>query len=104
LRALKNCQERENKEKSMSMEKKERKIWEWENERKKRKREKRSGNKDLRGMNEVKEKKNKVQGRMSRCWETKLSLFFQPCAIRQRGRHRCLVVIIFFWPCTCPPF
>jgi hypothetical protein len=35
---------------------------------------------------------------------TKLSLFFQPCAIRQRGRHRCLVVIIFFCPCTCPPF
>jgi hypothetical protein len=49
-------------------------------------------------------KKNKVQGRMSRCWETKLSLFFQPCAIRQRGHHRCLVVIIFFYPCTCPPF
>jgi hypothetical protein len=33
---------------------------------------------------------------MSRCWETKLSLFFQPCAIRQRGRHRYLVVIFSF--------
>jgi hypothetical protein len=32
---------------------------------KRRKREKRSGNKDMRGMNQVKEKK--VQGRMSRC-------------------------------------
>jgi hypothetical protein len=31
-------------------------------------------------------------------------ILFQPCAIRQRGRHRCLVVIIFFCPCTCPPF
>jgi hypothetical protein len=31
-----------------------------------RKREKMSGNKDMRGMNQVKEK-NKVQGRMSRC-------------------------------------
>jgi hypothetical protein len=36
-------------------------------EKERRKREKRSGNKDLRGMNQVKEKKNKVQGRMSRC-------------------------------------
>jgi hypothetical protein len=41
---------------------------------------------------------------MSRCWETKHSLFFQPCAIRQRGHYRCLVVIIFFCLCTCPPF
>jgi hypothetical protein len=43
----------------------------------------------MRQMNQVKrEKKNKVQGRMSRCWEAKLSLFVQPCATRQRGRHR----------------
>jgi hypothetical protein len=45
----------------MSMEKKERKkkIWEWKNERKRK--EKREGsNKDMRGMNQVKEKKNKV--------------------------------------------
>jgi hypothetical protein len=41
---------------------------------------------------------------MSRCWETKFSLFFQPCAIRLRGRRWCLVVIFFFCPCTCPPF
>jgi hypothetical protein len=33
---------------------------------KRREREKRSGKKDMRGMNQVKEK-NKVQGRMSRC-------------------------------------
>jgi hypothetical protein len=32
---------------------------------------------------ESSERKIKVQGRMSRCWETKLSLFSQPCAIRQ---------------------
>jgi hypothetical protein len=51
----------------------------------------------------IKWKKNKVQGRMSRCWETKLSLFFQPCAIRQRGRHRCLIVIFSFFSWTCPP-
>jgi hypothetical protein len=44
----------------------------------------------------IKWKKNKVQGRMSRCWETKHSLFFQPCAIRQRGCHRCLAVIFSF--------
>jgi hypothetical protein len=49
-------------------------------------------------------KKNKVQGAMSRCWETKLSFFFQPCAIRQQGYHRCLVAIFFFCPCTCTPF
>jgi hypothetical protein len=42
---------------------------------------------------QIKLKKNKVLGRMSRCWEMKRSLFFQPCAIWQRGRHRCLVVI-----------
>jgi hypothetical protein len=35
-------------------------------ERKRREREKRSGKKDMRGMNQVKEK-IKVQGRMSRC-------------------------------------
>jgi hypothetical protein len=52
----------------------------------------------MRGMNQVKERKNKVQGRMSHCWEMKLSLFFQPCAIRQRGRHRCLVIHIFLLP------
>jgi hypothetical protein len=33
---------------------------------------------------------------MSRCWETELPLFFQPCAIRQRGRHRCLIVLFSF--------
>jgi hypothetical protein len=44
----------------------------------------------------IKWKMNKVQGRMSRCWETKLSLFFHPCAIRQRGCHWCLVVIFLF--------
>jgi hypothetical protein len=34
----------------------------------KREREKRSGKKEMRGMNQVQEKKkNKVQGRMSRC-------------------------------------
>jgi hypothetical protein len=33
---------------------------------------------------------------MARRWETKLSLFFQPCAIRQWGRHRCHVVILSF--------
>jgi hypothetical protein len=60
--------------------------------RKGRKREKRSGKKDMRAMNQVK-RKNKVQGRMSHCWEMKLSFFFQSCAIRQRGRHWCLVVI-----------
>jgi hypothetical protein len=38
----------------------------------------------------------KVQGRMTRCWETKLPLFFQPCAIRQQGRHQCLVVLFSF--------
>jgi hypothetical protein len=32
------------------------------------------------------------------------TFFFQPCAIQQRGRHQCLVVTIFFCPCTCPPF
>jgi hypothetical protein len=38
-----------------------------------------------------------VQGRMSHCcWETKLPFLFQPCAIRQRGRHRCLVVLFSF--------
>jgi hypothetical protein len=62
--------------------------------RKRKKREERSGKKDMRGMNQVK-RKNKEQGRMSRCWETKLSFFFQPCAIRQRGHRRCLVVIFF---------
>jgi hypothetical protein len=42
----------------------------------------------------VKWRINKVQGRMSHCcWETKLPFFFQPCAIWQRGRHRCLVVL-----------
>jgi hypothetical protein len=40
---------------------------------------------------------NKMQGRMSCCcWETKLPFFFQPCAIRQRGRHQCLVVSFSF--------
>jgi hypothetical protein len=39
---------------------------------------------------------NKVQGRMSRCWEMKLPLFFQPCAIQQWGHHRCLVVLFSF--------
>jgi hypothetical protein len=40
---------------------------------------------------------NKVHGRGSRCcWETKLPFFFQPCAIRQRGRHQCLVVLFSF--------
>jgi hypothetical protein len=34
---------------------------------KRRKREKRSGNIDMRGMNQVKKEKNKVQGRMSHC-------------------------------------
>jgi hypothetical protein len=73
----------------------------WENERKWLKKKKRE-EKEKRGMAEkiwegwIKWKKNKVQGRMLRCWETKLSLFFQPCAIRQRGRHRCLVVIFSF--------
>jgi hypothetical protein len=44
-----------NKEKSMCMEKKEKYVYERMKER--RKREKRSGNKDMRGMNQVKEKK-----------------------------------------------
>jgi hypothetical protein len=35
---------------------------------------------------------------------TKLLLYFQPCAIRQRGHHWCLEVTIFFCLCTCPPF
>jgi hypothetical protein len=48
------------------------------------------------GINQVKENNNRVRGRMSHCWETKLSLFFQPCAIRQRWRHQCFVVIFSF--------
>jgi hypothetical protein len=45
----------------------------------------------------IKQKINKVQGRMSRCCrETKLPFFFEPCAILQRGRHRCLVVLFSF--------
>jgi hypothetical protein len=52
----------ENKESKISM-----CMREWKRE-ERRKREKRSGNKDMRGMNQVKEKKYRVQGRMSRCW------------------------------------
>jgi hypothetical protein len=37
--------------------KKKKKIWEWKNERRKRKRERWGSNKDMRGMNQVKEKK-----------------------------------------------
>jgi hypothetical protein len=42
-------------------------VYEKERKKERRKREKRSGKKDMRGMNQVKERKNKVQGRMSRC-------------------------------------
>jgi hypothetical protein len=62
LRALKKDVKRgKNKEKSMSMEKKKnnrkvKKEKKYENERIRREREKRSGKKDMRGMNQVKEK------------------------------------------------
>jgi hypothetical protein len=59
-------------------------------------------NKDMRGMDQVKEKKNKVK---EGCHVVERRNFHSfSCAIRQRGRHRCLVVTIFFFPCTCPPF
>jgi hypothetical protein len=80
-------------------------IKEWKRviERKKRKEKREEEWQERYERDESSERKIKVQERMSQSWETKLSLFFQPCAIRQRGRHRCLVVI-FFFPCTCPPF
>jgi hypothetical protein len=61
--------ERKIKRKSMSMEKKrkkEKKIYVSEGMKEKKRIEKRGSNKDMRGMDQVKEKKNKVQGRMSR--------------------------------------
>jgi hypothetical protein len=39
----------------------------YERMKERRKREKMSGNKDMRAMNQVKEKNNRVRGRMSRC-------------------------------------
>jgi putative cell wall-binding protein len=108
LRALKSCQERK-------------KIWEKYEYGKERKEERRK--KIYEKEKEEKEKeKDEVAIKIWEGWikwkkgkikckegchvdcETKLLLYFQPCAIRQRGRHRCLVVTIFFCPCTCPPF
>jgi hypothetical protein len=66
--------------------------------------EKRGGsNKDMRGMNQVKEKNKSVRKDVT-LLRDETFILFQPCAIQQRGRHRCLVVKIFFCPCTCPPF
>jgi hypothetical protein len=83
--------ERKIKRKSMCMEKKERKkernFYMWMKEEKEKEKDE-VAMKIWEGW--IKWKKNKVQGMMSRCWETKLPLFFQPCAIRQRGRHQCL--------------
>jgi hypothetical protein len=56
-------------------------------------------NKDMRAMDRV-----KVKEKIKRVWkDVTLSrdetlILFQPCAIRQRGRHRCLVVINFLLP------
>jgi hypothetical protein len=77
-----------------------RKICVWENEREwlKKKKKKKKWRKMARKTWEgwIKWNKKKVRGRMSRCWETELLVFFQPCAIRQWGRHQCLVVIFSF--------
>jgi hypothetical protein len=67
--------------------------------------EKRGGsNKDMRGMNQVKEKKIKSVRKDFTLLRDETFILFQPYAIRQRGRHRCLVVISLFCPSTCPPF
>jgi hypothetical protein len=46
----------------------------------------------------IKRKKNKSARKDVTLLRDEISLFFQPCAIQQRGRHRCLVVIIFLLP------
>jgi hypothetical protein len=110
LRALKRCQERENKEKSMSMEKKEknRKVKKEKNmcmrERKRREREKRSGEKDMRGMNQVKERKNKSARKdVTLLRDETFTLFPTMCnpTTRTSSVPRSH---IFCCPCTCPPF
>jgi hypothetical protein len=37
-----------------------------------------------------------IKWRINKVRETKLPFFFQPCAIRQRRRHWCLVVLFCF--------
>jgi hypothetical protein len=86
---------KERKKKYMCMREWKRVIEKEKKKREKKKKERGVARKIWEGWMKWKEK-NKVQERTSRCWETNLSLFFQPCAIRQRGHHWCLVVKISF--------
>jgi hypothetical protein len=81
--------------------KKNRKKWKQEKKRRKRKKEEWQERYEE---GWIKWKINKVQGRMSRCWETKLPLFFPTLCNSTTRTSSVPHSIIFFCLCTCPPF